>query len=95
MRWWGGTVPDPGFQEVKVVLCSADGVERQAWLVDVETKSTREQLLTDLVQVLKIEGEPADYELRLEPPLDRPVIFLTLKPRLAAQNVRPLGQANG
>lgn len=88
-------MPDPGFQEVKVVLRSANGAEQHAWLVDVETKSTEAQLLTDLVQALRIEGEAADYELRIEPPLDRPVIVLTPKPRLAAKNVRRLDQPNG
>lgn len=88
-------MPDPGFQEVKVVLYHANGVQRQAWLVDVETKSTEAQLLTDLLQALRIEGEAADYGLRIEPPLDRPVIALTPKPRITAKNVRPLNQPNG
>ena len=88
-------MPEPGFQEVKVVLRSANGAEQHAWLVDVETKSTEAQLLTDLVQALRIPGEAADYELRIEPPLDRPVFVLTSKPRLVAKNVRPLDQPNG
>jgi hypothetical protein len=78
------------FRELKVVLRSVNGDER-AWMVEVDTGSRPEDLLPELVQALPIEGEPEEYELRNEGPLDEPILVLIAKPHRHVGRIRDLG----
>jgi hypothetical protein len=80
------------FRDVKVVLRSANGNQR-AWMVEVDEKSSVDDLLPDLVQALQI-GEPDDYDLRWEGSIGDPVLVLSKKTRSRARNPRGISAEN-